>query len=335
MSAQPIGPFSLQDVFWVLKLDRAVESLCPMEALTHPRPVAWRAIASLFAFEEAQTLTFVFNDPRRDGKGLRGFIQAVRSLVQPEMYIQSLAPGLGAGEGARMVWSRLLNHMVAAGGERGVERLFVCAADASSELEVLLEASFNVYAREQIFHLPPDVHPQVVVRNGIRPEQSTDSWGIRQLYRTVTPHLVQQAEPLGHDPHQHGVHCPVSWQHGEGFVLEGRDGIVGYGHLTPGHIGHWLSFLIHPQAYDRASELLDYGLALLSYYPPYPVYCGVREYQGGVCAHLEARGFDLLSAQCCLVKHTTVRVKEAVVSLVPALEKSAKAPTTTVSSGDL
>ena len=98
-----------------------------------------------------------------------------------------------------------------------------------------------------------------------------------------------------------------------------------------GRVGHWLSILAHPRAYDRVADLLDYGLALLNYYPAYPVYCGVREYQGGVRVPLEERGFELFQSQCHLVRHTMVRVKEPARGLVPALEKRVEAPTTTVS----
>jgi hypothetical protein len=70
---------------------------------------------------------------------------------------------------------------------------------------------------------------------------------------------------------------------------------------------------------------------LLNYYPPYPVYCGVREYQGGVRVPLEDRGFKVFSTQCWLVRHTMARVKEPARGLVPALEKRVEAPTTTVS----
>jgi hypothetical protein len=122
----------------------------------------------------------------------------------------------------------------------------------------------------------------------------------------------------------------MSWSQGEGFVLEDRNGTSGYGYLMSGRIGHWLHILVHSRAYDRAGDLLDYGLALLNYYPPLPVYCGVREYQGGVRVPLEERGFQMFSAQCCMVRHTMARVKKPALNLVPALEKRVEAPTTTL-----
>jgi len=44
-------------------------------------------------------------------------------------------------------------------------------------------------------------------------------------------------------------------------------------------------------------------------------------------APLEARGFEPFASQCVMVKHTTVRVKEPSLKLVPALEAGAKAAT--------
>jgi hypothetical protein len=247
------------------------------------------------------------------------------------MYIQCLAPRLDADEDAQAVWNRLLTHIVATAGERGLHRVFACAPDGTEEIQVLLSAGFNAYTREDIFRLPPDTHPQAVAQKGIRPEQSTDLWEIAQLYRAIVPHLVQQAESLTESNGAKWLCGAVTWNQGEGFVLEDQAGIAGYGYLISGRIGHWLNISLHPRTYDQVDKLLDYGLALLNYYPPYPVYCAVREYQGGLRTSLQERGFEPFSAHCRLVKHTTVRVKEPARGLVPALEKRAKAPTTTVS----
>ena len=99
----------------------------------------------------------------------------------------------------------------------------------------------------------------------------------------------------------------------------------------PGRVGHWLTILVHPRAYHSVEKLLDYGLALLNYYPPHPVYCAVREYQGELRAPLQDRGFAVIATRCHTVKHTTVRVKEPARALVPALEKRAEVPRPTAS----
>ncbi len=329
----PIVPFSLSHLLLIRELGQVCVSLCPSRAWTRPCSLLWRALMSFWAFDDEQTFTFVLDDAHRGGKRLRGVVQAIQPAARPEMTIHYLAPHLAASEEAGVVWRRLLNHVAAFAGEKGIHRVFSCAPEGSAELEAMLGAGFSVYTREDIFRLPPDAHPQTTPPVGIRPEQDTDAWAIKQLYRAVAPHLVQQAEAIDQDLGEgwRGRRL-ASRADGEGFVLTDDEGIAGYGHLASGRAGHWLTIQVHPRVLDRVDELLDYGLALLNYYPTRPVYCEVREYQGGVRVPLEKRGFQYLATYCCLVRHTTVRIQEVVRSLVPALEKQAKAPTTSVSS---
>lgn len=330
-----IGPFSPHNLLLVAKLHRVSDYLFPVEMLTSPRSPIWRALMSLLAFEETQTWTYVLDDSRRDGKQLQGFVQAIQSTARSEVYVHCLAPRLAASQDAPAVWHRLLTHLVSVAGERGIQRVFSCVPEDSDELEVMLNVGFNAYTREDVFCLEPDSHPQAVKQNGVRPEQDTDAWDIKRLYDAVAPHLVRQVELSEEGPDQSGGYVSIlgAQRQGEGFVLRDRDGVAGYGCLTPGRIGHWLTIQVHPRAYDQTGDLLDYGLALLNYYPPHPVYCQVREYQAGVRAPLMDRGFHLLSTYCCLVKHTMVWVKEPARNLVHALEKRAEARPSAVSSG--
>jgi hypothetical protein len=113
----------------------------------------------------------------------------------------------------------------------------------------------------------------------------------------------------------------------EGCVLEDKGEIVGYLRIRQGQTGHWLEMLLHPQAYERADELVVHSLSLLSEYPSLPIYCCLRRYQGGLRAPLEARGFRHFASQCVMVKYTTVRIKEPALKLIPALEKRAEVAT--------
>jgi hypothetical protein len=302
-----------------------------MEALTRPQSTVWIALASLLPFDEGASFTFVLDEERRDGKRLQGFIQARQAAVQSSLYVRCLMPHPDANEDAQAMWSRLTSHLAAVAGECGIERIFACAADGTTELAALLASGFSTYTRERVFSSKSGSYPRPAAKDGIRPEQSGDREEIGRLYRAVTPHLVQQAESPSEYADVDWLCAPVDWNQGEGLVLWDRSGIAGYGHLTPGRSGHWLTILVHSRAYDRTAELLDHSLALLDYYPTHPVYCAVREYQGGIVAPLEERGFDLHSVQCRLVRHTTVRVTEPARGLVPALEKRVEAPTTTAS----
>ncbi len=324
-----IMPFTLRDLGLLKQLAGSSVSLNPAEALTHPQSPLWVALSSLLPFDDTRSYTFVLDETRNDGRRRVGFVQLVQPPTRPELHVCTLAPRFDAADDAATIWNRLLNHAYAVACERGLQRIFACAPEDSQELEALVGTGFNSYTREEIYRLEPDTHPQAVAPGGIRPERSDDLWEIEQLYKSVTPHLVRQAEALqGQLPERT---CAMSWGEGEGFVLPDRTGIAGYGHLLTGRAGHWLTVLLHPRAGDRAGDLLDYSLALLNYYPPRPVYCAVREYQGWLRAALLDRGFALQGVQCRLVRHATVRVIEPVRGLVPAIEKRAQAPTTTVS----
>ena len=312
----------LRDLFLIARLQKQSASLCPVEALIRPRWPVWMAARSLLTIGEASTATYVLNETRGDGKHLQGFLQVEQPTARPEMHLHTVAPYLSDGqayEDTRTIWSRLVNRAVSDAAERRIERIYATVADGSEAQHVLRSLSFSVYTRLEIFRLEPDTHPQAIAQAGIRPEQSTDSVALGHLYREVVPHLVQQAEsPTGHSIE--AICGPMAWDQGEGFILEDNTRIWGYGHLLSGNTGHWLSLLVHPDAHVQAERLLDYGLALLNYYPPLPVYCIVREYQGGIRAPLQDRGFIPLSTYCRMVKHTTVRVTEPARTLVPALD---------------
>jgi hypothetical protein len=319
----------LRDLGLLVQLQKAHVSLCPIETLTRPQSPVWEALASLLPFDEAKSWTLVLHE-QRQGDKQTGFLQAKQPPGRPTLHIQRLTPPLDGGEDTQAAWSQLINYAVTAAGDRGIQRIFSCAGNGSPERAVLSAAGFSLYAREDIYRLDAASYSQAHAPNGVRPEQSVDLVGINRLYGEITPRLVQQAEtPAGTSTGW--LYEPMDWNRGEGFVLEDKVGIAGYGHLLSGLIGHWLRILVHARAYDRASDLVDYGLALLNYYSPLPVYCGVREYQGGIRVPLEERGFQMFSAQCRLVRHTMARVKEPARSLVPALEKRVEAPTTTVS----
>lgn len=328
-----ITPFNLHHLWLLLKLQKQSVSLSPVEALTRPQSPMWAAMTSLLNLDGAQLATFVLDELRADDKRLQGFIQVEQPQMRPEAHVWHISPrlqgGLDTGDNGRTIWNRLLNHVVAQAGEQGRQRVFACAPEESEDLHALQSAGFSVYTRETILRLAPDAHPQAVAQEGIRPEESSDAWPINQLYRETAPHLVQQAESPTGSEHLEAMGHLFGWGRGEGFVLEDKAGIVGYGHLTPGQTGHWLTCLVHERARRQADKLLDYGLALLHYYPPLPVYCAVREYQGLLRIPLEDRGFEPVSLQCRMVKHTTAWVKEPAPALMHALEKRAEAHTST------
>lgn len=328
----PVRLFTPVDSLFIAKLQKISQHLCPIESLTHPRSALEQAWSSFLALDEAQTWTLVLDESRRDGRRLQGFLQLTRPSPHPALYVHSLAPTLQADEDGGVIWNRLLCHAVDLAGQKGIWRLFAAADSDSPEQELLLNAGFSAYAREDIFCHQPVAEVRRRGEDGIRPQKSGDRVALSSLYQSITPHLVQQAEFGPFEPGQTDLPGPIVWNEGEGFVWQDNQGIGGYGHLWPGQAGHWLTLLLHPRAGRQGQQLIEYGMALQSYYPARPIYCAVREYQSHLRADLEAQGFTWLSTQCCLVRHTTVRIHEPAHGLVAVLDKRAEAPTTPLSS---
>jgi len=263
---------------------------------------------------------------------MQGLAQIRQRKGRPEADVIYLAPSFSTADEAPVIWYRLLNHLCARAGERGVQRLFVRLAEDSEEVETFQQIGFSQYTHEDIFCLKSLREScRQLGRVVMRPQQAVDAWALQRLYANVAPRLVQQAESLGERGwEQSAVDWPF-WARSKGYVLEEDGEIVSYLRCSKGRIGHWMRILLHPQAYDRADEVIRYGLALLWHDPPRPIYCNVREYEGGLKTPLQAWGFEPFASQAVLVKHMTVRVLEPARKLVPALDKRAEVATPTVS----
>jgi hypothetical protein len=281
-------------------------------------------------------VTFVLQTPDSAGlqqwlgrghrTSLRGFAQARAQPAGAAWTVVHMAPPLDGSEESATVWYRLLLHLCIAAGEKGVLRLFARLPVDSPAEEVFRQASFAVYARERVFArsladrigaLSPDLHP--VGCEGLAE--------VQRLYYRVTPRLVLQVEePNEFHPEAESSETRASGAPDrQGFALYSRSGeIQGYVCTLSGPRGAWLRVMVHPDAQERTGDMLDHALAATSDRAPRPLYCAVREYQGGIQALLEERGFALVSTDSLLVKHTTVRVQAPVRNLVQVLEKRAE-----------
>jgi hypothetical protein len=80
-------------------------------------------------------------------------------------------------------------------GERSGQRLYASLPADGEEYQIFRHVGFTAYAQEDVYKLmsPPSglegVEPLPVRRQHIR-----DSWELQQLYATVTPRAVQNAE---------------------------------------------------------------------------------------------------------------------------------------------
>jgi hypothetical protein len=110
------------------------------------------------------------------------------------------------------------------------------------------------------------------------------------------------------------------------YVLPGENGkdlaaVVG---LCTGGQAHWLRILIHPDASAMVDRVIGWSLSRLTVGSSYPVYCSVRQYEGGVRAALEVSGFEPHETRVQMVRHTVAWSKVPSQELVQGLATSAE-----------
>jgi hypothetical protein len=251
-----------------------------------------------------------------------GFVQMRARRGRPEVDVTFLAPALEADSDAITIWYRLFAECARAVGERGGQRVFAQIPLGSGSEDVLRQAGFNMYAREEIFclcRLPAGLKKTPHLRH----HRPRDGWDLLRLYTELTPRAVQQAEGML-SPEGQGGKLGEWWDQARGarYVFEKEGELAGAVRIQRGSAAYWLRLGLHPHARAYAGELVWSALSLLWAAPSRPIYCSVREYESGLADALMAHGFEHRQTRGLMVKHTTARVKEPLPTLVPALEHS-------------
>jgi len=330
-----ITPFGLHHIRLVRDLQKASSILDFKSALLELETPLRIALRGYFLRSHSGVFTYVLRAPDH-GKSLRGFAQARTQKPRSAWSTVCMAPTLDSSKDAATIWYRLLLHLCIAAGERRVQRLLARLSEGGAAEEVFRQAGFSVYCRERVFQR---LSAGEVGKGSsdMRPLGPTDLVHVQRLLRKSTPRLVLLAEGVsdcaaGSSP----LKIPSSETERYYGVFDDKDRMRGTAHVLLGPYGSWLRLMVHPDARESAAEMLDHAVAVLNDYSPRPIYCTVRDYQGGVQAALEERGFTLTETHCLLVKHTTVLVSEPSRKLIPALEKRAEvAPTVSRSEAEV
>lgn len=325
MSSVTVRALRLRDVPLLTRLQRQGVSLGAEQALVRQRSPLWSALLTPLPWHGTGVATYVL----RGGAGRQtayGVAQMQKRPERPEADLLFLAPTLDAHEGADDIWCRLLSHCGYEAGQFGLQRLFATLPDDAEMLEVFRQAGFCLYAKEEVFCLEQAGGREEWPEQGlVRPLRGTEQWMVQRLALTYTPRPVQQAEgmmngdvPLAREP-----------EAGLTFVLDHGAGVVGAVQVEVGTLGYWLRLYGNPHAVGDMRALLMGSLKALAAHPPRPVYCGVRDYQGGVRALLLDLGFRPFATWNRLVRYTVAWAKEPVLKAAPALERGVE-PTMSV-----
>lgn len=286
------------------------------------------ALASRMSFGNMGAETYVLYTNGRKQRAL-GVVQARHRKNRPEADITFIAPSLEQDPEAVTTWYRLLSEATNGLGELGCQRIYAAVPAGNSVEEVFRQAGFVAYTREQVYILDnPGVsaflaaHPaRASGTTTLRRMRKRDGWNVLRVYVAVTPRNVQYAEGMFTTE---GTQTNLEdwWENANGtsYVLETNNTLTGIVRVTRGRLASWVRLHLAPPAAGRADDLVAAAIALVSKTRVRPIYVAVRDYEGGIRGALEAAGFVRKLERSHMVKHTTVRVREAVPWLAPVLE---------------
>ena len=266
----------------------------------HPYILTLRSILDPMASDRE---TLVLRD-----HGVRGYLQARRRPTTAEADLQFLTAyarrarsRLGDGD----VFFRLIEeYLKRAGGDR-VERVFATlGARAADVIEVLRQLGFQPYAQQSVWMLAAPVVEAGSAIVALRRQARRDAWAIHQLYASITPRYVQQAEPRAGTAWQ--LSRRQQWFRGpeRGWVLGDDQALTVYIHLLTGSRGHVLQLMIAPHLRAEAPTMVRYVLSQL--HDRRPVFAVIRSYQDELRTTLEELGFVQRGEQTLFVKQLAI-----------------------------
>ncbi len=306
-----IRTFDLRDLALLSQIENQGTSLYAELALTrHPRPLQ-SALAGFFSLSGHGLRTYILREDNDECK-MCGVIQLRDQRSRKYSVITFIAPGVQVNHHTREVWEHLLDHAAGQTGKLGVQHIVAEVPEDSEAIEVLHRAGYAIYVRQDIYRLDRS-RDTALAEPLLRPCQSSDEWGVHQLYHNTVPRLAQLTDS-----------APRMYRSGavRGYVLEDQQEIAAYLQVRRGPDGAWLNLLMHPRAEARAAAIVEYGLSLFGANWNAPIYCGVRRYQEWLSHPLQALGFVPHGSTVIMAKHLVNLIQEPEAALVPGLEKA-------------
>ncbi len=325
-----IRPFRLQDARLVSQLQSNGTHLDLRRALLWPRSSLSTAISAYIPFSPRSVQTLVMKETVGEVCAA-GFVQYRERRERHEADIIFCAPALETAKDEQLtqtIWSKLTSHLIARVGERGVQRVYARLPDGARALDLFWQLGFSAYARERVYRrkaIPTFNEP---LKDALwRPQRSRDIWNVGQLYSTVTPKLIQQAENLPQSNSTTPYRDSFGGVIDRRFVWNDKDEVRASLRLIRGDGSCWLKVMVHPHCLERADDLMQDAMRLV---PPRTqrLYASVREYQSELEGAILRTGFSWLVTEVLMVKHTTVMIKKPVLKQLPVMERIGARPTT-------
>jgi hypothetical protein len=231
---------------------------------------------------------------------------------------------LNAGYASRLqnperALDELLRYAVSAAGSRGVRRLYVRMPEEAALAPLFRRMGFVPFTTETVY-----VGGDVTVSSdgGVRlsEQDASDTWAVHQLYNSVVPRDVQNAEALTSHHWDLSPALPRGGTRRAYLVQEGFQ-LLAYARVYSCGNRHTMEVLYEDDYIGRLSNLVRAVLAKTAENGRLSqVFIAVRPYQVGLDRTVEELGFAPLLTQLPSVKYTAARVATAPAAASSALQ---------------
>ncbi len=302
--------FTLRDIPLIHRLSEQGIVFHAESALTQDvRPLREALVHMLIG---GQYPTYVWKDDQGDGVGFAQLRQEEEETSAHIICLGSKTKESNVLDEA--VWLPFLEQLTAEAGRRGIHSLVAEVSETGDELPVLRRAGFAVYTRQDVWGIShPLAHPTPLPTYEIVPATAVDEWDMHLLYANTVPRLIQLVEPV-----------PPTYLHNVWIVRE-KDELAAIVHFKDGPAATWVRIYVHPTAQTQGSAIVQAALQINPPRADHPLYCCVRRYQSWMQSALEKVGFEYLSSQALMVKHTVHHAYKPTQSLPEALPAQAAA----------
>ena len=312
-------PFGLRDIAIIKQLQQQGVAFDLRRLLLYTSTPIYSAVLGYITRHHMGAITRIHEGPQ--GGELDGFVQVWPGVDPQNWDLAFLSPSLDGQREAPDIWRHLLTDLTIHGAEHGILRIYAHAPEHADMEDILHHVGFTRVTREEVFVLTQQP-AAVPLPKGLRRVSRGDQWMLNELYRQVTPPLVQQAE--GPAPHwQVMPHRAL-----EEFIWPEEDKAIAALRLCASSKGYWLDVMVRPE--NRADILphIQHVLTLAECSASKPVYCPLADYCVGLGWLLRTLGFESFRRQVLLVAHTVSRVPARRQLVIPGLERGVDVGTT-------
>lgn len=209
----------------------------------------------------------------------------------------------------------MLEGLITQAGQWGAKQVIADLASDSNLLPAFRQAGFSVLAKQRVYKCQSRIVDSPHLSPGWRIWHSEDVQGMRRLYKTVVPPLIQPVEPLTRREMLGLVYYD---QHG---------GLQAYADLVYGPKGAWVLPIVHPGIEVSMTNLLAQLLLDLPDRNGRSVYIAARSYQPWVEHALENLPVESGPEQAVMVRYLALRQRVKAEIPFGALENGNPKPT--------